>query len=197
MPPKTIIPDNPVKGVFPQWEGVWDDVILANGAFPRTTTFFTTPSGGAKTLADTSLTSAGQLTAGFVFNIWYISMHVTGLTPVGHDISIYQIFNSRAVLEFIRDRRTVYQLPLGKIPVNFGPRFDQVKQTVAANAFFAVDNGLKGAPYGYRIQSPIKLLPNQQFNVRLTFEDSLTIVGAQTNSRIFIDLDGLLNLPAV
>jgi len=199
MLPKTIIPAKAIKGVFPQWEPVWDSVPINNGAFPRSNIFFTQPIGAGttpKTLSDTSLTSAGQLTAGFVFNIWYISFHVTGLTNLGHNISIYQIFNSRAVLEFERDRRTVYQIPLGKIPVNFGPRFDQVKQTVAADAFFAVDNGLKGAPYGYRIQSPIKLLPNQQFNAKLIFEDSLTIAGAQGNSKIFLDMDGLLNLPA-
>lgn len=192
-----IIQDKPVKGIFPQWEPRWDSVKLINGPFPREQLFFTDPQGGStgKTLSDTSQTSAGQLTAGQVFNIWYLRMHVTGLTITGHDISIYQIFNGRATVIIERDRRTVFQIPVGQIPVDFGPEFDQAKQP-AATHLFAVNNGHKGSPYGYRIQEPVKLLPNQQFQLKFIFDDTLVIVGAQGNSRIYLTMHGLLNLPA-
>lgn len=163
--------------------------------------FFQVPVGqSSKTLADTNMSSAGQLPMPQNFLIANIQIY---FFPAGDPSAfgaqaaaeqpndVYDVMKSGWVELFIGSKNYVQEGPIGRFP----PRTGMVLQSSLADATTAGANmqsriayaNFGGAPYD--VQPPILLTPNQNFKVSVKWPTAVAVSAA---ARIGVVMEGIL-----
>jgi hypothetical protein len=185
------------KTQIAQWDNLYDTLSIPAGAITGQKVFFQTPKGqGTKTISDTNMTAAGMLPAGNAFEIWYIGAKLTGAGIVGFDPSIMLLLQARAAVEIVVSNVVRHTMPFSMLPVEVPTVMTVQNQAAAAAANFIAGNRYAAAAGGFRIEKPLQIQANEQFEVRLTIDDAPVMVLGTSTPRLLIYLTGMLNKPA-
>lgn len=170
--------------------------------------FFQTPRGqSSKTLADTNMTSAGQLPQPQHFLVESIELLLfpgvdigtlgTTLAATEFANDMYSVAKSGSLDFFIGSKSYLGEAPLGRFPPKtklgvHAAHGIQRKQATAANAEDQVSSEYAcwaGRPY--YLDPPVLLVPNQNFNITLTWPAAVALPST-ANAKIFVVMDGVL-----
>lgn len=165
-----------------------------NAAGHTTLSFFQVPIGqSSKTLADTNMKLAGQLSSGESFLATGIQVE---FFPAAADLSTadetaqfaydyYNVMTSPAYLQFnILNKDFAQQGPLNKFPP--AQRFDFDAAMATGNAVIHTASMLQGTGQLFEM-IPQALLPSQSFNVTINFASAVAV---NTAGRIGVTLRG-------
>lgn len=190
-----------------EYEGIrqsfYDFTTYAN-AGQTSLQFFQIPKGqSSKTIADTNMTSAGQLPQPQHFLVESIEIRFyPGVLPVLEDTTlteseftndVYTVSKSGSLDFFIGSKTYLEEAPLDRFPpktklqANFAVEFTQA---VAADQQHTMDYAaFVGRPY--YLDPPVLLVPNQNFNVTLSWP-TVVALPSGADARIGVTLDGIL-----
>lgn len=174
---------------------IYDSVSFAAGAAMAKTVLFQVPIGsGGKTLAQTNMTVAGQLTAPYQMVVTAIKVYIANNTvPV--DV---QNLLSNVTLEFFTLTKPWLQVPLVFLPAGMGGIITATCQegTPAAGdrPFYTTSNGIPDPRATYLLTLPVTIGIQEGFNVTLTPQTNFnfaaaagTTYGQGTTLQIFLD----------
>lgn len=164
--------------------------------------FFQTPQGqGGKTLADTNMTSAGQLASPQSFLIQTIELFffpgevistygaATASTFVN---DTYKFFSSKAWLElYIGSKAYLDEAPLMKFPPRnglsgFAGGSDTTTAAASGQTLTAYASG--GGPI-FEVNPPLLLVPTQNFKITLNWPALVTVTNAAV---VYVNMGGVL-----
>lgn len=194
-----------------QYEGIrqtlYDFQTYAN-AGQTSLQFFQIPKGqSGKTIADTNLTSAGQLPQPQHFLVESIEILffpgvnigtlATTLAETEFSNDVYTVAKSGSLDFFIGSKSYLQEAPVGRFPAKTCLKVEAAhaierRQAVAADAEDQVSTDyatFAGRPYF--LAPPVLLVPNQNFNVTLTWPSAVSLPSG-VDGRIGVVLDGIL-----
>lgn len=170
--------------------------------------FFQVPDGqSSKTLADTNMTSAGQLPQPQHFLVESVELYffpgvlpttlAAALAETEFANDVYTVAKSGSLDFFIGSKSYLQEAPIGRFPPKTKLEVEaahsiQRLQASAANAEDQVSTdyaAMIGRPYF--LDPPILLVPNQNFSVKLTWP-AVVALPSGVDGRIGIVLDGIL-----
>jgi len=166
--------------------------------------FFQIPKGqGGKTVADTNMTSAGQLPQPQHFLVESIEILLfPGVLPVLEDVTIaesefsndmYTVSKSGSLDFFIGSKSYLQEAPIGRFPPKTKMQTEYAThfaQAVAADQQIQMDYAAwVGRPY--YLDPPVLLVPNQNWNVTLSWPTAVALPSG-ADARIGVVLDGIL-----
>lgn len=167
--------------------------------------FFQIPKGqGGKTIADTNMTSAGQLPQPQHFLVESIEILLfPGVLPVAEAAAapteseftndMYTVSKSGSLDFFIGSKSYLQEAPIGRFPpkTKMQPEFAvHFTQAVAADQQITMDySAWVGRPY--YLDPPVLLVPNQNWNVTLSWPTLVPLPSGE-DARIGVVLDGIL-----
>lgn len=187
------------KVIYNYKGNLYDSIELPNaGAISSENLFFSVAQGGAKSRSMTNLTQAGQLPAGTLFYPEFIQFALFGVTytadGAGLDISVINQLQKLGNVEFIVSNKVYFEAPLSIMPVSYGLNVPHFAQTAAADALIPVNNGPKGTYKGYALGFDKVIQSNEDFKVRLVFDDTVTLTTG-ANTRLYVNLGGQWQRP--
>ncbi len=170
--------------------------------------FFQTPRGqSSKTIADTNMTSAGQLPQPQHFLVESIEILLfPGVLPTTKATTIaetefandmYTVEKSGSLNFFIGSKTYLEEAPLGRFPPKTKMGSESAHaiselQAVAADSELQVSTDYaawSGRPY--YLDPPVLLVPNQNFSVTLNWP-AVVALPSGADAKVFVVLDGIL-----
>lgn len=170
--------------------------------------FFQTPNGqSSKTIADTNMTSAGQLPQPQFFLVESIEiLFFPGVSPTIFNTTIaetefsndvYAVAKSGSLNFFIGSKTYLEEAPIGRFPPKTKLGVEsahsiQELQGTAADAENQVSTDYAcwtGRPYF--LDPPVLLVPNQNFKIDLNWPSAVALPSG-VNAKIHVVLDGIL-----
>jgi len=174
---------------------IYDSVSFAAGAAMAATKLFQTPQGqGGKTLAQTNMTSAGQLPAPWSLDVTAVKVYIANNT-VPADL---QNLQSNVSLTFYVGIKWFLQCPLVNLPAAMGAFNTYASQIGTAAAgdrpYFSTSNGWPDTHAAYTLTKVIPIGIEENFNVTLVPETGFnfaaaagTTYGAGTTIQVYLD----------
>lgn len=164
-------------------------------------TFFQIPVGqSGKTIADTNMKVAGQLSTGNVFVVQGIELYLfPGTLPMIQGVAagavnftndIYTVAKSGSLTMKVLDKDYVTEAPLGRFPPRTGLEVEAAAATTVAASQPTMDYArMNGQPYN--VNPDVTLESNMSFSVTLNWPAAVALPST-VDARIGVVLNGIL-----
>ncbi len=163
--------------------------------------FFQTPRGqSSKTIADTNMTSAGQLPQPQHFLVESIEILLfpgLDISTVGDGTAasefandMYAVQKSGSLNFFIGSKTYLEEAPVGRFPPKTKMGVESAKATTVTASDLQADYAAwSGRPY--YLDPPVLLVPNQNFSVTLNWP-AVVALPSLADAKMYVVLDGIL-----